>query len=223
MSVNRSLSALNLYDVLTDLIPGVTFVGALAFLIRVEDIETLDAGLLITVTAVGGYVVGHAIQSIRSEVWGTPDLFQRTVSALHDGAGETPLGEVSDVESQFLERCREQFDLEAGFQNWSQLFRLVMSYLETQSEQRALRFQALHSFYWSMAAAFGGIALLTIGAAVANVAVEVDLLRSISTLVGVFVVSSLLAAVFEHRRRGFQKHFVRYIITDIFLATSRDD
>lgn len=222
MSFDSPLSALNLYDVLTDLIPGVTFVGSLAFLVRIEDIQALDLGMLVALIAVGGYVAGHVLQSVRSKIWGTPDLFQRTASALYDGGDETPLGGVSDVEAQFLNRCRQQFDLDEEFEDWTQLFRLVISYLETQPERRALRFQALHSFYWSLTAAFGGIALLAVVATVTIAITEVELLRSIDVLVVTVGVSTVLTRVFESRRQKFQRHFVQYLITDFHVTTSRD-
>ena len=223
MSVDRPLSALNLYDVLTDLIPGIAFVGSIVFLVRIEDIEALDLAVLIAFIAVGGYVAGHVLQSARSWIWGTPDLFQRTASTLYDGADETELGEISPIESEFLNRCRERFDLDDEFDDWTQLFRLVMSYLETQPERRALRFQALHSFYWSMAAAFGGIAVLAVAAAGAVVIAEVELLRSIEVLLVVLGVSTALLLVFEFRRRKFQHHFIQYLITDFYVATTRDN
>lgn len=223
MSVDRPLSSLNLYDVLTDLIPGVTFVGAVAFLIRFEEIEVLDLGAMIALIAVGGYVSGHILQSARSKVWGTPDLFQRVVSSLDDGAETTPLGDVTDVEASFLNRCRQEFELDDDFKDWLQLFKLLMSYLETRPEQRALRFQALHSFYWSMAAAFGSISLLALGSIVAIKIANPELLRSIETLSGVLLVSIFLTAVFEFRRREFQRHFIRYLIIDFHVATTRNN
>lgn len=222
MAVDRPLNVLNLYDVLTDFVPGVTVIGALAVLFRVETLATPNLGTLLAGIAVGGYVVGHLLQSARSRIWGTPDLFQRVASSLHAGAEETPLGTVSDVEAAFLDHCRERFNLGEDFEDWSQLFRLVVSELETQPERRALRFQALHSFYWSMAVASAAIALLAGGAGVMAVGTDNGLVRSPGIAAGVLVASLVVAVVFELRRRAFQRHFVRYLITDIHVAMTRD-
>lgn len=223
MSVGRPLSALNFYDVLTDLIPGVTFFGGLALLLRPETVMGWNLGVVLAVITIGGYVAGHVLQSARSKIWGTPDLFQRVARDLHDGESETDLGRVSEVEAEFLSRCREQFALTDGFTDWSTLFRLVVSYLETQPERRALRFQALHSFYWSMAAAFFGLALLAAGATSATLAAHIGVLRPPEATAGVLLVGGVLGVVFELRRREFQRHFVRYLIVDFHVATSRND
>lgn len=59
MSVGQPLRVMNLYDVLTNLIPGIMVIGSIVAYFPIA--VTVEVGLLIVII---GYLTGHVIQFI---------------------------------------------------------------------------------------------------------------------------------------------------------------
>ena len=226
MAIDRSFRVLNLYDVLTDLIPGVTFIAALMLVVPVETFIVIDTAPAILVVGIVGYICGHLIQFARSKLYEhcpwipDPRNFKRIAFQLSmNGRGRTDLGNIGEIDRAFLPLCREQFDLSDDFSDWDTLFRMVITYLETRPESRAVRFQAIHSFCWSMAMASFLVAIAAIVGLLASPALPT---RPTNVLFGTLVFGLALAYGFERRRQEFNRVFVEYIISDFYVSQHRN-
>lgn len=210
MSVGQPFRVLNLYDVLTNLIPGVVIIGSPYIYYDLEfSLETVFTILI------AGYLAGHAVQFLRTLIQ-TPSTFQETMEIVKEGtASESPLGKVTTVQKEFVEICWEEFDLDETYNSYGELFKMLLSYLETVPASRALRFQAIYSFNRSM------VISLVITAAIAIIAILLDLFgilytESIFKVFGILIGSLIGCVVFHIRTEEFEKDFVRYVILDFY-------
>lgn len=221
MPIGRSLSVLNLYDVLANLVPGVSVLLAGLLLFAYTSTTEVSGGALLLIVVVFGLILGHMLQWGGSWLDGwlndreedNPNLFMEVLEDIDSENDESELGSVTHVEEQFWPLCRERFDLPADFSQDNQLLLLVLSYLETRPATRALRFQAIHSFHRSMTIA-------SIVVTVFSVAALLLRFRVIVTPWSVIIVIGIGAAagiyVFNDRRNKFEKTFLRYVFLDFY-------
>lgn len=236
MSIARPLQTLNLYDVLTDLIPGaVCLILAYSLFPTVDSQLSGNTGSLVFIVLVGSFVLGQMIQWARghSTFWKQPNVFQHTMRSIRiDLRRQTPEPDnkpktmqhalpTNKVRRSFIDLVDQQF----GFDNTvsdGQRFQHVLSYLETRPSVRALRFQSYYSFHRSMVvAAWIGI-ILSILAFVFHCTGLVNV-RSWPILVASLSFSVGLAYTSRSRRDKFEKVFVSYVIREFYQEQISND
>jgi hypothetical protein len=239
MAVARTLQSLQIYDILANLLPGLMLLVVLGGTVRVEKyIGSMPSGLLVAAFIVTGFILGHMIQSVASQLNGPPRLFGLLIAEMRSVEPYDPNGtfeflpqhvrewagferaELSDltqteVEEQFWPMAKSQFNLSDDFGDHGHLMRLVLSYLETVSATRALRFQSIHTFHRSMWGMWFLSLLLVI---IVGIGSSMSLIASRSpTLLVLFGVGSLLGIqVFGNRKEKFNRKFVEYAIIDFY-------
>lgn len=67
--------------------------------------------------------------------------------------------ELSDFDNRFWDMCRKEFQLTGDFDSHDRLFKAILSYLEHNERERALRIQALYLFARGVRVAAMGLAL----------------------------------------------------------------
>lgn len=216
MGVSRTFRALELYDIMGNLIPGGTFLLTIAVLFKVESYPPLPGTTAtIGVFLIAAFVLGHVVQAVASRLDGTPTLFGEVIRASRgEEVGDVPIP-ITDVEEAMWPMLRRKFSLSDDFDNYGEMFRLLLSYIETTPATRALRFQALHSFHRSMWAVWhlviGGVAIaavLKIGDIVAVRPWPVLGLTTIGALIGI--------RVFKRRKDKFNRLFIQYAVVDFY-------
>ncbi|WP_311174140.1 hypothetical protein [Halobellus ordinarius] len=216
MSVARSFRALELYDVLANLVPGAVVLLALSAIFRVETYLQFSTGAIATGTfLVAALVCGHIIQLIASALDGTPTLFGDVIQATRDGnTDELPIA-VTHVEEAIWPLMQRKFSLPDDFDDYGTLFRLLLSYIETTPATRALRFQALHSFHRSMWAVGYVAAVLTLSSMLLKCTGWIAV-RSWPVL-GLVLTGSLAGIwVFKRRKTKMNNRFIQYAIADFY-------
>jgi hypothetical protein len=216
MSVARSFRALELYDVLANLVPGAVVLLALSAIFRVETYLQFSTGAIAAGTfLVSALVCGHIIQLVGSELDGTPTLFGDVIQATRDGnTDELPIA-VTHVEEAIWPLMQRKFALPDEFNDYGTLFRLLLSYIETTPATRALRFQALHSFHRSMWAVGYVAAVLTLSSMLLKYTGWVAV-RSWPVL-GLALTGSLAGIwIFKRRKTKMNNRFIQYAIADFY-------
>jgi hypothetical protein len=221
VSIGPPLKTLDIYDVLTNLVPGAVFLLSLIGLfVPPNEISSITSGGAVAAFLVISYVLGHAVQWLGSEMEGTPLLFRDTMmrirgEELEDGDLRTDIA-LSDVEERFWKICAREFDLSEDFSNYGKLLQLITSRLETTGAGRASRFQSIYSFHRSMWAACTAILAITI------ISIPVVLaLRDRFPILGYGIVSvsaTIGLFVFQDRKQKFDKTFISYLIVDFYTT-----
>jgi hypothetical protein len=216
MGVARTFRTLELYDILVNLIPGTTILLAVAVVFEVEKYVQISGGIIVGVFLIVGFIFGHVVQAVASQLEGTPTLFGTVVRVSKGEEVDNVSIPITHVEESVWPMMKQKFSLPDEFENYGEMFRLLLSYIETTPATRALRFQALHSFHRSMWAVWYlvvGIVIVAIGLKLMNVVA----VRSWAIL-GTSIGGALLGiAVFNNRKKKFNKRFIQYAIADFYL------
>lgn len=217
MALARSFRALGFYDVLTNLVPGALWIGALIVLLPVDELmQGLPSGVVVGGFLALAYVTGHLLQALGS--WAdSPTTFGDTLTAIQS---ETPAAapiSVTHVEESFLTLCEHRFALPSDFGHHGKLLKMVLSYLETTPYTRALRFQSVYSFHRSMWAA--SWSLFVVVTALSGLSIlGHSILPSITVAGGLTIAALVGVAVFWNRKNKFDKTFVKYLFVDFYNA-----
>lgn len=217
MSISRSFRALELYDVLTNLVPGAVLLLAISAIFRVEEyIRFSTSAFAAGAFLVSALVFGHFIQVIASELDGTPTLFGDVIRI---GQGEDIDGveiTVTSVEEAIWPLMKRKFAIPDDYKDYGNLFRLLLSYIETTPATRALRFQALHAFHRSMWAVGFVVLVLTLTAILLKW-MNVVAVRSWPIL-GLTVTGSFVGiGVFRRRKEKMNRRFIQYAMADFYI------
>lgn len=216
MSVSRSFRALELYDVLTNLVPGAVLVLAISAIFRVEEYvqfstSTFAAGTFL----VSALVFGHVIQVVASELDGTPTLFGEIIRVGQGEEVDNVEISITSVEEAVWPLMKRKFALPDNYSDYGSLFRLLLSYIETTPATRALRFQALHAFHRSMWAV-GFIILILALTAILLKCMAIVGVRSWPIL-GLTITGSFVGiVVFKRRKEKINRRFIQYAIADFY-------
>lgn len=217
MAVARSFRALELYDVLTNLVPGAVVLLILSVVFPAEDFIPASTGALgVGAFLVSALVFGHIVQVAASWLDGTPKLFGNVIRATRGEDVEDLSIDITHVEESVWPLMKRQFALPEGYDNYSEMFRLLLSYIETTPTTRALRFQALHSFHRSMWAVGHISALIT----VLGILLKCTGLVAVRSweVLGLALVGSFIGIwVFERRKEKMNKRFIQYVIADFYI------
>lgn len=215
MGVARTFRALELYDILANLIPGTTILLAVAVVVDVEKYVQVSGGIIVGVFLIVGFIFGHVVQAVASQLDGTPTLFGTVIRVSKGEKVDDVSIPITHVEESVWPLMKRKFALPDEFENYGEMFRLLLSYIETTPATRALRFQALHSFHRSMWAVWHlavGIIIVGVGLKLFNVVA----IRSWPIL-GVSIIGALIGiAVFKNRKEKFNKRFIQYAIVDFY-------
>ncbi len=225
MSLGRTLTTLDLYDLLANLIPGIALILFFAILFPVSWLgvpHSISSTAAIAGILVFGFIAGHIIQWFGSRLdrfsqqyyHGGDDLFSRTVKSIRNEDDELPIGQRTEIEDNFVENVKSKFGLSNEFPESPKLLLLVLSYLETQEASRALRFQTIHTFHRSM----WSMSVILLFATVLSTILTVcgPLTTSWKVLIAVFVISILATYVFKKRKQKFERVFLRYVFLDFY-------
>lgn len=223
MAVARTFRALELYDVLANLIPGAVLVLASTAVIEVENYFNFSSGTVaVGVFLISSLVLGHVIQALASELDGTPTLFGDIIEAVKEGTEPDDLSvNITHVEESIWPLIRRKFDLPHDFDDHGEIFRLLLSYIETTPTTRALRFQAIHSFHRSMWAMWYSVVIL---APLALLLDCVGLLaaRSWPVIALATFVGFCGIYIFNSRKEKFNRMFIEYAIADFYVDQMND-
>lgn len=217
MGVASTFRALELYDILANLIPGMTFLLVVAVVFEVEQYTKLSVGITVGVFLIVGFILGHVVQAVASRLEGTPTLFRNVVRASKGiEVDDIPIP-ITHIEESLWPLMKQTFVLPDDFENYGEMFRLLLSYIETTPATRALRFQALHSFYRSMWALwYLAVGIVVIGAGLKLL--EIVAVRSWPILGASIAVALIGIAVFNSRKEKFNKRFIQYAIIDFYIG-----
>jgi hypothetical protein len=128
---------------------------------------------------------------------------------------EEPEIEITHIEEAIWPLMKQKFALPENFNDYGEMFRLLLSYIETTPATRALRFQALHSFHRSMwAVGYVSVALILI-----SIPVKYGGWIAVRSwpILGIVLVGSLTGiVVFNRRKEKMNKRFIQYAIADFY-------
>lgn len=216
MTIARSFRALELYDVLANLVPGAVLLLAISAIFRIEDyIQFSTSAFTAGAFLVTALVSGHVIQAFASELDGTPTLFGDVIRASRQNDIEEPAIKITHVEQAVWPLMQRKFSLPDDFEDYGEMFRLLLSYIETTPATRALRFQALHSFHRSMWAAGFLIIILAL------ISMPLKHLGWVAVqpwpLLGIVLIGGIIGIlVFQQRKEKMNKRFIQYAIADFY-------
>lgn len=216
MSVGRTFRALELYDILANLIPGSTILLVAALVFSVERFAQASSGIVVGVFLIVGFILGHVVQAVASKLDGTPTLFGDVVRASKGEEVNNVSIPITHVEESVWPLMKQKFALPDDFEDYGEMFRLLLSYIETTPATRALRFQAIHSFHRSM----WGVWHLAVGIVVIGAVLKLlglVTVRSWPILATSIAASFLGIYVFGNRKKKFNKRFIQYAIVDFYM------
>lgn len=218
MVVARSFRALELYDVLANLVPGAVLLLALSVIFPMENYIPFSAGAIgAGAFLISALVFGHVVQVVASQLDGNPQLFGNILRATREDDVENLSIEVTHIEESVWPLMKRQFALPDDFENYGEMFRLLLSYIETTPATRALRFQALHSFHRSIWA----VGHITLGLSLLGIflkGVEWTPVRSWSILLLSLIGSIVGIAIFQQRKEKMNELFIQYAIADFYIS-----
>lgn len=210
MPLARQLSVLSIYDVLTTLIPGATVLLAGFLLFPVEDTAVAaSSGFLVFALLIGSLLVGHFVQWLRSQFGKQPDEFQRRMNAVRNENPET------SIDEDALEMANQRFDIDEEVGDTDRL-RLILSHLETRPAVRALRFQAIYSFYRSLVPASLLGVCLSLAALLLKCLQSSIPVRGTGYILVTLFGSIIVAFVSRNRRDDFEALFIGYAIREFY-------
>lgn len=216
MGVARTFRTLELYDILANLIPGTTILLVVAVVFEVEKYVQISGGIILGAFLIVGFIFGHIVQAVASQLDGTPTLFGTVVRASKGEEVDNVPIPITHVEESVWPLMKQKFSLPDEFENYGEMFRLLLSYIETTPATRALRFQALHSFHrsmWAVCYLVVGIVIVAIGLKL----MDVVAVRSWPILGASLGGAILGIAVFNNRKEKFNRRFIQYVIADFYL------
>lgn len=215
MGVASTFRALELYDILANLIPGSTILLVVAVVFEVEHYAQMSDGIIVGIFLFVGFILGHIVQAVASKLNGKPTLFGNVVRASKSKEVDDISIPITHVEESIWPLMKQKFALPDDFENYGEMLRLLLSYIETTPATRALRFQALHTFHRSMWAVwYLAVGIVLIGAGLKLL--ELFAVRSWPILGACFAVALLGIAVFNSRKEKFNKRFIQYVIADFY-------
>lgn len=217
MPVQQTFNSFRLFDVLADFIPGAVLLLAVLSLFQTGLVHTsFSTEFSLTALVVLAYITGHGIQWLMGQLSEAPSKFVDGMMVLEKDGKNTEIPfQVTEIEENFLELCRNEFDLSEDFDDYSALFELLLSYLDIMPSSKGLRFQALFSFLWAMETTsiiIFTLSIIEIGTGF------LGLVFARSPLIGaVLAILSIFSfIIFRDRKDKFERNFVEYVILDVY-------
>jgi xanthosine utilization system XapX-like protein len=239
MAAGRVLRSLHIYDILANLLPGSMLLVVIIATVRVEEyLGGLSSGVFVAAFLVVGFIAGHIIQAFASRLNGKPRLFGLLVADMRGIDPYDPNGtfeflpsrlrswlgferstlsdlHVTEVEREFWPLAKNQFDLTDELEHHGRLMQLVLSYLESGSATRALRFQSIHTFHRSMWGMWF-VSLIFVAGVWTGSLWSLVPVRSTAILGLIFMLSLVGIWTFGKRKEKFNRKVVEYTIIDFY-------
>lgn len=221
MTADNYLSQFNLYDLLSSFLPG-------AFLLLSVIIPYNGSEILLTELTVGGaivfvvfsYTFGLMTQALGGSIHSGEDDFVERMQVITEGS-DSESSDVKPIEIRFVESVRAEFDLDANYNDWESVYRLILAKLETTDRTRTIRLQAL--FLAMRGFAVIGIVLVVsylvmIGLDVCD---TVETAASIPTLIVLILSGVLLSVIAWSRSSEFSEDVIAYMILEYTLERNK--
>lgn len=214
MSISRPLENLNIFDVLSNIIPGTVLIGIIGGIFEIGVLE--EIGIIGAVIGVlfGGYVIGHLVQAVGSIFWEEQDISD-AIEILR-GDIESPQGfnlHTSTVTRNIESLASRRFNLPRNESDSKELNRLILSELELSAASRSLRFQTLYYFFRNMlvVSLFG---MIFSGLSLWYMIIGLKVVRHWSIPLIVLLLGGLSAPVFYYRMQDFNRLFIEYAFSE---------
>jgi len=216
MSVARPVTNLNIFDIISNLVPGAIFLSVVGGLFTVEMIIPLDPVATAGVLIFGGYVIGHLFQALGSRLFSEYDISDVMIALSDESKSLEELGfSQPDIVNDFEKLVSRRFDLQPSSDFPDVINQLVLSELELKTDSRALRFQIFYYFFRNMVLVSVGsiiLALVSVGFIMCGVTGSRHLMLSASVLITSLVTISL----FYSRMVRFNQLFVTYAVSEFY-------
>jgi LPXTG-motif cell wall-anchored protein len=117
------------------------------------------------------------------------------------------------VDEKFWETAKEKYDLSEDFSDSGDLLRLVLSYLWSEGNSKAIRMQSIYTFHRSMWMTSIFLIVISTGFLVENYMKTGAIIPLYS---GLLILSIFGAWLFYSRKKKFSEKFIQYCITDFY-------
>lgn len=171
--------------------------------------DNIPSSILFTGLVLAAYLIGQVIQSVSSRVEkliGRKDYFGEAMTKVWNGKGD-------EVDGKFWETAKEKYDLSEDFSDSGDLLRLVLSYLWSEGNSKAIRMQSIYTFHRSMWMTSIFLIVISTGFLVENYMETGAILPLYS---GLLILSIFGAWLFYSRKKKFSEKFIQYCITDFY-------
>lgn len=255
MPIRQGIRTLPLYDILATLLPGLAFLIGVFFLSGVN-VESTSGAYLTVFFVVFGYIIGTVLRWVGREFEDTPVFFSNSrkiaVGTIDEGdvkersplapgrwfnslpfyenksTNDIPRIEPTAIEESIDDIVLNKFNLSNTEVKSGRLLQLLLSHLESTPYNRAIRFQAIHSFKRNTWAAMVLLSLLSLLVILNKIALifiafpeEFIILRTnIPNWGTIFVIAigtTLLAMIFGELKTKANELFIEYVFNDIYL------
>lgn len=221
MSVARPFTNLNIFDIISNLVPGAIFLSVVGGLFTVEMIISLDPVATAGVLIFGGYIIGHVFQALGSRLFSEYDISDVITVRSDESKSLEELGfSQPDIVKGFEKLVSHRFGLQPSSDFPDAINQLVLSELELKTDSRALRFQIFYYFFRSMVLVSVGsiiLSLISVGFIIFSITGSRHLLLSASILIAALV----LIALFYPRMHKFNKLFVTYAVAEFYALETK--
>jgi hypothetical protein len=197
---------LDFYDIVVNIAPGAIILLSVFNYIPKDNIPS---SILFTGLVLAAYLIGQIIQSVSSTIEkliGRKDYFGEAMTKVWNGKGD-------EVDEKFWETAKEKYDLSEDFSDSGDLLRLVLSYLWSEGNSKAIRMQSIYTFHRSMWMTSIFLIVISTGFLVENYMETGAILPLYS---GLLILSIFGAWLFYSRKKKFSEKFIQYCITDFY-------
>lgn len=219
MSANNSFSSFTLYDLISNIVPGaIVLLTGTILLLPFTQPGLASGGPILTAFVILSFLFGRGIQAVASH-FDTPQMFGKVVDAIEDDSLESPFT-LTQIEEEFWENCESELSLTKNFNHNGRLMKAILSYLETRPAVRALRFQAIWTFCRNMCV----VSWITIGLSFITAiiyAIRPELGGSVWLSFLLLIAGFAELAIFDGRKKKFNKTFIKYIFIDFYVESNR--
>ncbi|MHC3437764.1 hypothetical protein ACYJ1Y_06575 [Natrialbaceae archaeon A-gly3] len=218
MTVDDYTSQFNLYDIFASFLPGAFFL--LSVIIPYRGIDTIFLELPIggaIVFVIFSYTIGLMMQALGGSVFSGEDEFASRMRVVTEGNEDEVDSPVKPMEVQFIEEVRAEFGLDANYDDWESVYKLVLAKLEASPRTRAIRLQAL--FLAMRGFAVAGIFLLLTYVLILSLDHQgfIESVVSAPTLLGLAFLSIVLSLIGWSRGSEFSEDVIAYMILEYTL------
>jgi hypothetical protein len=215
-SQEQRFGRFNLYDIFANFLPGAILIFGLYLPESSREFSFPEVGVTAAATlAVIAFVLGFLLQALASPlVERLPRPFDKEMGNIQSPSG---------VEDDFATLCDKKFGIDvtehgSGYEQWSLLFKSILSDLEASPWSRTLRIQALHLAARGLAMAFLVLSvcygLYVVGVLQAD---QSDLFSRNLIPEAATVLAFGFMIIAGSRARHFEKDVVTYMISEFYM------
>ncbi|SFL67193.1 hypothetical protein SAMN04487950_4556 [Halogranum rubrum] len=220
MEGQQGFAQFNLYDIFSSFFPGALFlIGVM--------IPYVGSGIVTTELKIGNLVVwvilafasGQFLQTIGGYVISGSDAFETRMRQITEE--EESEYETTPMDIKFVENVREDFELDANYDAWKRIYKMILAQLESTSRNRTLRLQALYLAMRGTGVAMFLLAFLYVISVMLNDADIIKLSVPELALLPMIIITVGLGGASIVRANEFSEDTVSYMVFEYRLE--RDD